>query len=162
MESQCCHKKCFGHNFAALIGRIFIGILFLMSGLNKIFNWQESVGALSNLGVQLPALLILIAIIFEVFGSLAVIFGYKTRFGAFLLILFLVPATFLFHSFWALPSGEAAEQIRNFTSNVSLLGGLLLLTAFGPGKYSFDACSCHHHVCATKEHSCCHEDNACK
>ena len=162
MDSQCCHSKCFGHNFAALVGRIFIGILFFLAGISKLSSWQDTVVSVSNLGIQFPSFFVGVAFILEVLGGLSLILGYKTRLGAFLLILFIIPATLLFHSFWTVTGQEAMEQARTFINNLGLLGGLLLLSAFGGGKYSFDACCQGHHVCATSEHLCEREDKICK
>jgi len=44
----------------------------------------------------------------------------------------------IFHKFWGIPPDQAMEQQINFMKNVSIVGGFLLLFAFGPGRYSLD------------------------
>jgi putative oxidoreductase len=69
-----------------------------------------------------------------------VIAGYKTRWGALLLLLFLLPTTYLFHDFWNL-TGEAAQgQQIQFMKNLALGGAMLFLIANGGGAWSLDAC----------------------
>ncbi|MGL6136758.1 MAG: DoxX family membrane protein, partial [Planktothrix sp.] len=72
-------------------------------------------------------------IVFQILGGLSLVLGYKTRLGAWLLILFLIPATVIFHNFWDIPS----EKI-DFLKNLSIMGGLLMITYFGAGPVSVD------------------------
>jgi uncharacterized membrane protein YphA (DoxX/SURF4 family) len=67
------------------------------------------------------------------------LFGYKTRYGAALLVLFLVPVTLVMHRFWDLPDPQMAMlQKINFMKNTSLIGACLLLMYHGSGPYSLD------------------------
>jgi putative oxidoreductase len=74
-----------------------------------------------------------IAIFCLIIGGLLVFFGVKTRFGAFLLILFILGATFVFHAFWMFPPEEKSLQMTMFMQHVAILGGLLTLLALGNG-----------------------------
>lgn len=66
--------------------------------------------------------------------------GYKARWGAWLLVAFLVPVTVMVHRFWGLADPQAAMmQQVNFMKNLSLLGGALLICHFGSGPLSLDA-----------------------
>ena len=73
-------------------------------------------------------------------GGLSVALGYRARWGAWLLALFLVPATAIFHNFWAVkdPTMALMQQVM-FLKNVSMLGAALLITHFGAGPLSLDA-----------------------
>lgn len=147
MEGACCQKGCCRHNVASLIGRIIIGAIFILAALYKYNNWEMSVTQMANVGIPFPAIFLGIGMLLEVLGGLSLVLGYKTRFGAFLLILFLVPTTFLFHSFWAAPAADAIQQINDFIRNLFYFGALLLVLAFGPGHISFDARCCCHKEC---------------
>jgi uncharacterized membrane protein YphA (DoxX/SURF4 family) len=153
MDSNCCHSKCFSHNFAALIGRVIIGVIFILAGFQKIVNWQPTVNAVENLGVSVPHIFVLVALTLELLGGVFLILGYKTRFGAFLLVLMIVPATLLFHSFWNASEADYKDAFDAFIRNMFYFAALLIISAFGAGKYSIDAFSCKNSVCATKEHA---------
>jgi putative oxidoreductase len=77
-------------------------------------------------------------VLFELGGGIAVAIGWKTRWAALALALFMVVITPVFHRFWGLSPEEAVMQQIHFMKNVSILGGLLVLFAFGPGRYSLD------------------------
>jgi putative oxidoreductase len=73
-------------------------------------------------------------------GGLSVLIGWKARFGALLLMLFLIPVTLMMHRFWGLDDPQAAMLQRiMFMKNVSMLGGALILAYFGAGPISIDA-----------------------
>src|ERR1700722_1153691 len=86
----------------AVAGRVLLSaIFFLAAVMNDIPNFSKTVGVMSQHNVPIPEVLLPIAIVFLLAGSVSVIVGYKARFGALLLFLFLVPATYYFHN----PSG---------------------------------------------------------
>ncbi len=64
--------------------------------------------------------------------------GFKARVGAVLLIIFLIPATLIFHNFWAFEGMERQMQMIMFMKNLAILGGLLLVLGLGPGPISVD------------------------
>ena len=75
----------------------------------------------------------------EVLGSLALIFGFGTRFAALALAVFTLVASFFFHAYWSLPADKQMMQQLMFFKNVAVSGGLLALVAFGAGGWSLDA-----------------------
>jgi putative oxidoreductase len=73
-------------------------------------------------------------------GGLSVLVGLHARFGAALLVLFLIPVTFLMHNFWSFVDPSLIELERAmFMKNLTMLGGALLIAYFGAGPMSFDA-----------------------
>lgn len=80
----------------------------------------------------------IIAIIFEGLGGLLILTGWRARFGALLIFLFVIPATYIFHDYWTFPPEEARHQFMMLMKNLSIMGGSLYIMAFGPGGYSFD------------------------
>jgi putative oxidoreductase len=125
-------------DWAGLLGRIFLAGLFVISGFAKITGFEDTAGYIASKGLPLPQVLTAIAILIEFGGGLAVIIGWKTRWAALALIVFLIVITPVFHGYWAAPPDQVMEQQVNFMKNVSILGGMLLLFAFGPGRYSVD------------------------
>ncbi|CDR33042.1 DoxX family protein [Criblamydia sequanensis] len=128
------------YSLGLLLGRILIASIFLIAGTQKILNYNGYLQMMTSKGIPFASVLLLGAIVFLLLGSISVILGYKTRIGALLLILFLIPTTLIFHNFWGLPAEEASLQQIMFMKNLSILGGLILLVSAGPGGCSFDAC----------------------
>lgn len=122
----------------ALVGRILLASIFLVSGFAKLTNTAETAGHMSAVGIPAPELLAMVAGVAEIAGALAILFGFLTRIGALGLILFMIPTTLLFHNFWAFEGAEQKTQMINFLKNLTIIGGLSLLVANGPGPYSID------------------------
>ncbi len=122
-------------NYIPLAARICLSIIFLRSGITKIMDFsgtQEFMNA-NGIPMALTGLLLAAAIIFELVGGLSVLLGYKTRWGAILLILFLVPTTLIFHN------PVDPKQMIAFLKNLGLIGGLLMVNYAGAGSISLDA-----------------------
>lgn len=124
---------------AALIGRIFLAAIFIVSGLAKLTDTAGTAGYMTAQGIPYAHALAIFAGICELAGGLALVFGALTRLAALGLFLFLIPTTLIFHNFWALDGVEAKTQMVNFMKNLSIMGGLLLLWAQGPSRLSIDA-----------------------
>ncbi len=136
-----------------LIGRICLSLIFIASGLEKILHWDEALYSLDTALTQwtlpgnwmswaqpliegiLPhlSMLLVAACVCELLGSACVLLGFRVRFGAFLLIIFLIPATALMHPFWTAQGAEYEVQVATFLRNLSIIGGLLILLAYGKG-----------------------------
>jgi putative oxidoreductase len=78
-------------------------------------------------------------LVVEILGGLAVLAGFYSRFTAWILFLYLIPTTFLFHNFWAFQGADRIDPLIHFEKNLAIMGGLLLLAAFGAGPYSIDS-----------------------
>ena len=119
--------------FAMLIGRILLVLIFIKSGLGKIDNFAGTAQFMAKAGMPYTTFFLLGAIFFELAGSISITLGFLTRVGALMLLVFLVPTTFIFH-------GNFADhgQVIHFMKNTSMFGGLLILLSFGPGRLSFD------------------------
>jgi putative oxidoreductase len=116
-----------------LIGRILLVLIFLNSGIGKIGNFEGTAQFMAKFGMTNINLFLIGAIFIELVGSITIILGYFTRFGALLLFIFLVPTTLIFHT-------NFADQIQMimFMKNVSMFGGCLVLLSVGPGRLSLD------------------------
>ncbi|MDT9341192.1 DoxX family protein [Trichodesmium erythraeum 21-75] len=115
----------------SLLARIFLSAVFLKSGIGKIFSGANTQQYMESSGV--PGWLLIPTIIVLLVGGLSVLLGYKARYGALALVGFLIPATLVFHNIFIEPAQEIA-----FMKNLGLIGGLLMVTSFGPGSISFD------------------------
>lgn len=126
-------------NPLALVGRLLLALLFLPAGISKIAGFAGTAGYIASKGLPLPALGVIIAILVEVAGSLALIAGFRIRMAALALAGFTLVATFVFHNFWGVPADQAMVQQLMFYKNIAVVGGLLLLAAHGAGAWSMDA-----------------------
>lgn len=113
------------------LARLFIAIIFLMSGLNKIGNYENTAYWMEAVGV--PSLFLPIVIALEIVGGLAIILGWKARIFSFLLAGFCMLSAIVFHSNFA----DQNEMI-NFMKNIAIAGGFLTITINGAGSFSLD------------------------
>ena len=114
-----------------LAGRILLGHIFLLAGINKISAYEGTVGYMEAMGV--PGVLLPLVIVLEIAGGLAVIAGFKTKWAALALAGFTVLAAVLFHA-------DFSDQMQMilFMKNWAITGGLLLLYVYGAGDLSVD------------------------
>jgi putative oxidoreductase len=122
-----------------LLGRILISSIFILSGISKItaFSMEEGYAAAKHL--PMPAVGIAVSLIIEVLGGLAILVGLYTRLTAWVVFLYLIPTTFIFHNFWAEQGAERINNMIHFQKNLAIMGGLLVLAAFGAGSLSIDS-----------------------
>lgn len=125
-------------DIAALAGRILLAVIFVLSGYGKVGSFAATAGAMAGKGLPMVDVLLVLTILIELGGGLAIIVGYKTRWVALAIIVFTVVATVVFHNFWAVPAEQVMQQQTHFLKNLSIIGGLLVLFAFGPGRYAVD------------------------
>lgn len=120
------------------IGRALFALIFLTSAFGHFSH--EAVAQASAHGVPLATLVVPISGILALVGGLSVLLGYRARFGAFLLLLFLVPVTLVMHNFWSVADPQMAMMQKiMFMKNVTIMGGALLLMYFGAGPVSLDS-----------------------
>ena len=118
-------------NILDLIGRIFISTVFLLSGFNKIGNYEGTVGWMESFG--LPGFLLIPAIILEILAPMLIIIGYQTRIAAAALSLFCLSTAIIFHN-------DFSDQMQfiAFMKNIALSGGFLFLVVNGAKGYCLD------------------------
>jgi putative oxidoreductase len=121
-----------------LAGRVLLMALFVIYGWSKLTGFSGTIGYMASVGAPAPALSAAIATIMEFFVGLALVVGFYTRPLALLMAIYAVGATVIGHHFWTLTGADRMGSAINFYKNVSIIGGLLMLCAVGPGKYSVD------------------------
>jgi putative oxidoreductase len=122
-----------------LAGRLLISTIFIFSGLNKLGAHAAMAGYAAAKGLPAADLAIWLAAAVEVLGGLSLLLGFQARIGAWLLFLFLIPTSVVFHNFWAMQGMEKMDNQGHFFKNVAIMGGLLFVATFGAGAYSIDA-----------------------
>ncbi len=118
-------------NQIPLLARILVSAIFIWSGIGKVMNPAGTQEYMSAYGMKFTSILLLAAIAVEILGGLSLLLGIKPRYGAAALALFLVPATFIFHT-------DFSDQIQQimFMKNLAMLGGLLMFIQHGGGNIS--------------------------
>ena len=122
------------NDIALLIGRIFIGALFVMAAYAKFKGLAGTTGYLTKLGVPAPSIMAPIVATFELLTGVLIIVGFKTRLVALALAIFVVIAALLAHTNFA-----DQNQLNHFLKNFAIVGGCLALFVTGAGAYSMDA-----------------------
>jgi len=124
--------------YGPVAGRTMLAMIFLISGYAKIGNFAGTAGYMAAKGIPLAEFALVLTIIIEIAGGLMLAIGWRTRWAALVLFLFLIPATLIFHNFWAADAAQFQNQLNHFLKNVCILGGMLYVMAFGSGPLSLD------------------------
>ena len=127
-------------NFIALAGRILLGLLFVLGGYNKLFNGTAgTVATMTSHGIPFANILVWGAIVVELGIGLCLMAGLLARWAALILAAYTLALGLIFHAYWAVPAAEARFDRIIFFNHLSIIGGMLIVVAFGAGCYSLDA-----------------------
>jgi len=122
-----------------LVGRLLMGLLFLVYGVVKITSIPGTAGYMGKLGLPAPELFAYLAAIIELAGGLMIIVGWQTRRVAWFLMVYTLIATGLAHRFWEYSDpGARGANMANFFKNLAIMGGFFFMALFGPGSASID------------------------
>ncbi len=115
------------------VARVCIAAVFIWGASGKVFAYDMNVQYMASKGFTMIPFFLVSAAIVEFLGGLSLIFGYKSRLGALILLLFLIPTTIIFHDFWNLEAAKQLPEQVNFMKNLAIFGGLLYVLVFGTG-----------------------------
>lgn len=121
------------NDVAALVGRIFIAVLFELSGLSKLGAPGATQAYIAAFGLPAPLLAYLLSTAVELIGGALLIVGFRAREAAVVLAAFSLVAAAFFHRNFA-----DQNQFIHFVKDVAITGGLLQIAAFGPGRFALD------------------------
>ncbi len=124
--------------YLVLLGRILYTFIFLHAAPGHFA--AKTIAFAAGKGVPMAQLAVPLSGMIAFFGGLSILVGYKAKFGAWLIVLFLVPVTIMIHNFWVIadPMQAQVQQI-NFMKNLSMLGAAFLIAHFGSGPLSLDS-----------------------
>jgi putative oxidoreductase len=125
--------------FPLVVARILLALMFVASGISKFTGLGGTADYIGSVGLPAPQLLAFGAAALEVVAGVLLIIGWQARWAALALAVFTLLASVLFHNFWAMPADKAFMQQLMFMKNMSVIGGLLFVFAFGAGSVSLDA-----------------------
>ena len=133
-------------SFLTFVARLCLAGIFIFAGAGKLIFFDQTATYMASKGFTAIPLFLAGAALLELVGGVSLILGYKSRFGAAILLLFLIPTTLIFHEFWNLSGAERDVQLIMFLKNLAIFGGLLYIFCDGPGGLAVDAC------CRAKDH----------
>jgi len=123
---------------AALVGRVLLALMFVIAGYGKITGYSGTAGFMASSGLPMVGVLLPLTILVELGGGIALIVGWKARWAALAMAAFTLLASLVFHNFWTMQGDAAMTNTLFFWKNTAVIGGLLMVFAFGPGRYSVD------------------------
>jgi putative oxidoreductase len=116
-----------------LLGRVLLAVIFILSGVGKVAAPGATQGYIASVGMPMPLVAYIAAVVVELGGGLLLLIGYRTREAALALAIFSVVAALAFHNNFA-----EQNQMIHFLKNLAIAGGLLQVVAFGAGRLSVD------------------------
>ena len=114
-----------------IFGRIFLSAVFLIAGVNKIFNYEGTTAYMESFGV--PGLLYIPAIILEILFPLLIVIGYQTKISALIMAIFSISLAIIFHTDFS-----NQMQVMSFLKNFAIAGGFVIIFVNGPSRWSID------------------------
>ena len=121
-----------------LVGRILLGGIFVISGYGKLMGLAAFAASLEKNGVPYASAVAPVGASVEFFGGLAIVLGVEVRAAALLMIAFVIVATLISHRFWELEDAARRAQVTQFSKNVAIIGGFVLLHAAGGGRWAVE------------------------
>lgn len=125
--------------FAPLLGRILLAFIFLQSGFDKVLSYGKTTALMAARGIPEPQILLPLAIAALFIGGTMILVGWRARWGALALIVFMIPTTLYFHGYWTYPEPLQLNQFHHFVKNLAIIGALLMILGMGSGALSVDS-----------------------
>lgn len=121
-----------------VIARLLFSGLFIFAGLGHFSS--QTIGYAASQGVPLANIAVPLSGVMAIVGGLSILLGYKAKYGALVLVAFLLPVSFAMHAFWKVtdPMQQQLQMIM-FMKNMALTGTALLIFVLGSGPASLDA-----------------------
>jgi putative oxidoreductase len=124
-----------------MIGRIVLGLYYLLTGLMDLLNYKMLAGYAASKGVPAPEAAVIVAHLLLVLAGLCFLSGWRPALGVAAVVVFMIPVTFAMHAFWAETAPQMKQmQMINFTKNMALLGSALMFLGIPrPWPYSVES-----------------------
>ncbi|MBP6012794.1 MAG: DoxX family protein [Alphaproteobacteria bacterium] len=130
----------FGEAIAPLVGRCMLAALFVLAGLQKMQNWNDSAFAMAQHGIGAIPVLLALSVVVELGAGLGLAVGFRTRLMALILFMYTLVVSFLMHDFWAMGDADLMRtEMQLFAKNMAIAGGLLVMVGHGAGRWSYDS-----------------------
>jgi putative oxidoreductase len=121
-----------------LVGRVLLAYIFVVAGFGKIGRFSATAAYMASKGLPMSEMLLVATILIELVGGLMIALGWKARWAALAIFVFLIPTTLIFHAFWTVDPEQVRAQTIQFNKNLAIMGGMLYIAIVGSGRYSLD------------------------
>ena len=125
-------------DWAGVIGRIGLALLFLWSGYEKVAHQASTIAYMQAYGLPAADLLVWPAALLELVMGAMLVLGWKARWVALAAAVYTVATALVFHAYWSVPADQVMSEQIHFMSNLAIAGGLLLVLAHGSGRHALD------------------------
>jgi putative oxidoreductase len=122
-----------------LAARLLVSVEFVNATLGKIFDWSGQAAYMASHGLPMIRPLLTAALVIEGVGSVCLITGYRARSAAAVMFVYLGIVSLTLHNFWTMTGGAAGANETEFFKNLGIMGGLLMIACYGPGRWSLGA-----------------------
>ena len=128
--------------YGPLAARILLAQIFIISGVGKIGKFAGTAAYIASMGMPMAEALLVLTIALELGGGILLVLGWQARWLATAFFGFTFLTAVIFHPFWSADAASFANQLNNFMKNLSIMGGMLYVMAYGAGPYSLGADHC--------------------
>ena len=116
-----------------IAGRFLLGGLFVLGGVQHFFSLEALSQAIAKRGIPAPRVVLVFGSLFQIIGGLAFVIGLYVQWAALALIFFTLLASVLLINFWDMAGAEREAAVRNWQSNLAIIGGLMIAAAYANG-----------------------------
>ena len=131
----------FMSGFLPLLARLAITAEFVIAVLGKTLDWSGQAAYMASQGMTMIAPLLGAALVIEAAGSLCLITGWRARPAAAVMFIYLGIVSVRLHGFWHMTGGAAGANETHFFKNLGMMGGLLMVAVYGPGRWALERSS---------------------
>ena len=122
-----------------LVARFCLSAIFIFEAYDSISFFGKTKNTMSAYGIEWNQDFLLSCVVTVlIFGAILILIGYYANIGAFLVLLYMIPITFIVYSFWNDPKDVQRIQSIMFMKNISIAGGFLMIVAMGGGAFALD------------------------
>lgn len=123
-------------NYVLLLGRLLYSLIFILAGISHFSH--ETIQMAADHGFPMASFLVPASGVLLLLGGLSILLGVKARYGAWLIVIVMVPLTLCIHRFWGVHESMQMLQKIMFLKNLSMIGAALIIAYFGSGPLSVD------------------------
>ena len=121
-------------NISITIGRILLGLYFLMPGLMKVAGAEQTIAYMQSHDIPFTAPLMWFSAAANIVGGLLLITGRHVKLVAYACVIYILLVNFMLHDFWTMGEDMVERETQNFVKNLGILAGLLVLAGVAPAR----------------------------